>query len=86
MQQFFRFALPLRLRASRALDVRTRAIVAPVEKQHARPHVDGRLVGTGKVVIEPLEQQLFDTRLALDARERVGRAGKVRAERVRHAG
>ena len=55
MQQFFRLALPLGLRAARALDVGTGAIVAAIEKQHARPHVDGRLLGPTKVVIEPLQ-------------------------------
>ena len=72
MQQLFRLALPLGLRAARPLDVGARAIVAAVEKQHARPDVDGRLVVAGEVMIEPLQQQLLDARLALGAGERVG--------------
>ena len=44
LQQLFGFALPLGQRAAGALDVGARARVAAIEKQRARPDVDGLLV------------------------------------------
>ena len=39
--------------------------MAAIEEQHARPDVDRELVLAGEVVIEPGEQQLFDSRVAI---------------------
>ena len=61
-------ALPLGLRAARPLDVGARAIVMPIEKQHARPEVDGLFVVAGEVLVEAGEQELLDPRVAIGAR------------------
>ena len=48
--------------------------MAPVEKQRARPHIDGELVAGGEVVVEADEQELLDFRVAIRSGRRVVRA------------
>lgn len=61
MNQFLAFALALRNRASRTLDVGARPSVTAVDEQCARPNIDRQLVLAGEIVIEPAQQQLFET-------------------------
>jgi len=84
LQQLFRLALPLGERAARPLDVGTRPGMAPVEEQRARPHVDGELVAGGEVVIEAIEQELLDFRVAIRTGRRAVRARIVRTKRIGH--
>ena len=60
MKQLLRFALPLGQRAARAIDVRPRARMTPIEKERARPHVDRLFVARGEVMVESSDQQSFD--------------------------
>ena len=64
-------ALQLGLRAARALDIGARAIVVAIEKQHARPEVDGLFVLTGEVLVEPGEEQLLDAGVTLGVAQRL---------------
>ena len=48
------------LRAARAIDVGARPIVRAIQKQHARPQVDGGVEFAGKVVIETRHEQMLD--------------------------
>src|SRR5258706_16127409 len=65
MQQFLRLALPLGNRASRALDVGPGAVVVALEKDDARPDVDGLFVVSGEVMIESGDKEFFDARGAI---------------------
>ena len=85
LQQLFGFALPLGQRAARPLDVRARPRVAAIEKQRARPDVDGLVVLGGEVVIEAGEQELLDLRVAIRIRRGVVRARAVGAKRIGHS-
>jgi hypothetical protein len=60
-------ALLLGLRAAGAVDVSAGAVVRPVEKQHARPEIDGLFVLTREVVIEAGHEQMLDPRLVIGA-------------------
>ena len=60
VEQFFTFTLPLGNGASGALDVRPRASVPAIEEQDARPHIDGKIVLTGEVMVEAREEKFFD--------------------------
>ena len=73
VQQLFRLALLLGHRAARALDVRAGARVVAIEKQRARPDVDGLRVVGGEVMIEAGDQQALDLGVALGVA--VGRGG-----------
>ena len=66
-------ALPLGLRAARALDVGASAIVMAVEEQDPRPEIDRRVELAGEVVIEAGDQQLLDARVAPGGAWRLGR-------------
>jgi hypothetical protein len=59
LNQLLGLALVLGERAARPLDVGTRAGVATVEEEHARPHADRAIVFAGKIVIQTREQQFF---------------------------
>jgi len=78
------FALAFRDGAARALDVGTRPRVAAIEKEDARPDVDGQLVFAGEVVIQPAEQQLLDPRVAIALRHLRLRRHGVGEERLCH--
>src|SRR5262249_7976490 len=84
VQQLFGLTLPLGERAARPLDVRTRASVAPVEKQRSRPDVDGLLVVRGKIVVKAGQQQLFDLAVAISFRGLLKRPSAVGAKRIGH--
>ena len=62
MNERFGNALAFGLRAARAIDVGARPIVGPIEKQHARPEVDGLFEFAGEVVIETGHEQMLDPR------------------------
>ena len=62
MHERFGNALAFGLRAAGAIDIGTRPIVGPIEKQHARPEVDGLFELTGEVVIEAGHEQMLDPR------------------------
>ena len=85
MQQLVGLALALGLRAPRTIDVRAGPRVAAIEKQDARPDVNGLFVIAGEVSIETDEQELLDSRVALVSFERVS-GGSVGRQRVRHRG
>src|SRR6185436_15232986 len=85
MQQLVRLALALGLRAARTIDVRAGTRVAAIEKQDARPDVNGLFVIAGEVSIQTDEQELLDSRVALVSFERVS-GGSVGRQRVRHRG
>ena len=83
VQQFLGLPLPLGQRAARPLDVRARAGMAAIEKQRARPDVDGVLVLRGEVVIETGEEQLFDFGVAIRVRRGARASGcRVGAKRI----
>jgi hypothetical protein len=63
VHQRFGNAELLGLGAARAIDVRTGAVVIPVEEQDARPQVDGGVELTGKIAIETRHEQLLDAPL-----------------------
>ena len=69
----FGFALSLGLSTARPLDVSAGAAVVPIEKQDARPEIDGLFVLIGEIQVEAREQQLLDPRVALGAAQRLGR-------------
>ena len=71
-------ALAFGLRAARAIDVGTRPIVGPIEKQHAGPEIDGLFEFAGEVVIETGHEQMLDPRFLCRFRVRLG---AVRASR-----
>ncbi len=68
VQQLFGFTLPLGLRTASPLDVGARSRVRAIEKQDARPYIDRLIVLAGEVAIEPVEQQLFDSGVAISRR------------------
>ena len=76
-------ALPLRLRATRPLDVGAGAAMPALQKRHARPDGDRLFVLSGEIMIESREEQLLDTRLSLGISRRAG-AGWVDWQRLRH--
>jgi hypothetical protein len=59
--------------------------VAAIEKQDARPDVNGLFVVAGEVSIQTDEQELLDSRVALVSFERVS-GGSVGRQRIRHRG
>ena len=65
LQQLIAFPLPLGDGAAGTIDVRPRPRVAAIEEEDARPHADGELMLTDKIVIEPGEEEVFDARVAL---------------------
>jgi hypothetical protein len=67
------FALPLCLSATCALDIRSRAIVLPIEEQHSAPEIDRVTITVREVLVEPRQQQLFDPRIAFERAQRLGR-------------
>jgi hypothetical protein len=52
IEELFRFAVTLRERAPRPLDVRASAIVSALQKDHARPHIDGLVVVSREIVVK----------------------------------
>ena len=81
MQQLLGFPLTLGDRLPRPFDVRASAIVIAVEKDDARPDVDGLFVVFCEVMIEAGDEKFFDARRALGIglwRLRIG------ALRIRH--
>ena len=80
MKDRLRLPLQLGLRAARAIDIRTRAIVVPIEEQHARPEVDRLFVLTEEVLVEPGKEQLLDARITLGCAQRI-RSVRVGTER-----
>jgi hypothetical protein len=64
MHERFGFTLSLGLRTTCPFDVGARPVVVPIEKQHARPDVDGLVVLRREVMIETGEQQAFNARVA----------------------
>ena len=74
LQQLLRLALPFGLGAAGALDVGARAVVMALEKDDARPDVDGLFVLRGEIVIEADQQELFDLRVAIRVRRGIERA------------
>ena len=84
VQQFLRLALPLGNRASRAVDVGARPIVIALEKDDARPDIDGLFVISGEVVIETGDEKFFDARRALGDRPKCRRLRGIGALWLRH--
>jgi hypothetical protein len=85
LQQFFGFALALGEGAPRPFDIGARPRVTAIEKQRARPDVDGQLVARREVVIETDEKELLDFRVAIRSRSRSGIVGvRVAAMGVGH--
>ena len=83
LQQLLGFSLPLGERAPRALDVRASPRVAAIEKQRARPDVDGVLVLGGEVVIQTDEQELLDLRVPIRLAP-LRRAQRIGSKGIRH--
>ena len=52
MKNRFRLTQSLGLRTARTLDVRARAAMMAIEKQNARPQIDGLFVLVGEVLIK----------------------------------
>ena len=82
LQQFLGLPLPLGERAARPIDVRARAGVAAVEKQRARPDVDGEFVVGGEVMVEAGEQQLLDFGIAIRVRRGIECPRRIRARGI----
>ena len=75
MKRFLPFSLLLLgLGATGAIDVRARAIVGAIEKQHAGPEIDGRFELARKVMIEPRDEELLDASFVFGAGGRLGAA------------
>jgi hypothetical protein len=78
VNELLALALTFGNRAARALDVRPRTGVTAIDEQGPRPDVDRQIVLTGKVVIEPAQEQLFEARFAIVLRiESRGRGKRV---------
>ena len=75
VQQLFRLALLLGHRAAGALDVRARPRVIAIEKQRARPDVDGLCVVGREVLIEAGKKKALDLGVALGVA--VGRGARL---------
>lgn len=58
-----RDSLLLGLSASGPIDIGARSIVGAIEKEHARPQVDGGIELTREIVIEPGDEQMLDAAL-----------------------
>jgi hypothetical protein len=86
MEQFVGFAMTLGERTPGALDVGASAIVMTLEEHDACPDADRVLIMAGKVVIEPEEQQLFDSRLTVGVVWRIRASDRVGRLRIRHPG
>jgi hypothetical protein len=65
VNQLLALALTFGNRAARALDVRSRTSVAAIDEQGSGPDVNRKIVVTGKVVIESVQQQLFEARFSI---------------------
>jgi hypothetical protein len=83
VHQGLRFALPLGLGASRALDVGPSTIVMPVKKEDPRPEVDGGFEVAREIVVEAADEQLLDARILSRRAGRVGWKGRGRL-RISH--
>ena len=79
LQHLLGLALALGHRAARALDVRARAGMVPVEKQRTRPDVDRLLILRREIVIEADEEELLDLRVAIDGGHGIVRGRHVAA-------
>src|SRR5262249_55063194 len=84
LQQFLGLTLLLGKRAARPLDVGARPRVAAIEKQRARPDVDGVVVLAREVMVEAGEQQLLDLGIAFRLRRGMRLARRVGTKRVGH--
>jgi len=85
MQEYFRFPLTFRLRAPGALDVGARTVVPTVEEQHPRPEINRLIETSREVVIEAVEQQLLDARIARGVVQGLTRGAVFGAEGLGHA-
>ena len=65
VDELFPLSLPLGYGAARPLDVGPGTSMAPIDEQGAGPDIDGELVLTRKVVVEAVQQEFFDARLAI---------------------
>ena len=65
MKQLVTLALTFGDRTARPFDVGARPGMAAIDEQHPRPDVDRELVLFGEIVIEPGDEELFDTRVAI---------------------
>ena len=65
VDELFPFALALGNRAACTLDVRPRARMAAVQEQDAGPDVDGKLVLSGKIMVEAGQEQFLDARFTI---------------------
>ena len=83
VDQGFGLALPLGLRAPRALDVGASAIVMAIEEQDARPEIDGGVELAGEVVIEPRDEQVLDAHVLSGGAGRLSR-GRDGRQRLGH--
>ena len=85
LQQLFGFTLPLGEGAACPVDVGARPRMAAVEKERARPDIDGELVAAGEVVVETDQQELLDLGGAIRSRRdiRVSARG-VGTKRIGH--
>ena len=72
-------ALAFGHRAAGAFDIRPGARMTAIEKQRARPDIDGLLILRREVVVEAGEQQLFDLRVAINSGRIVVRGRHVAA-------
>ena len=86
MEQFFGLAMALGQRTARPLDVGAGTVVVTFEKHHARPDADRVFVVSGEIVIEPEEQELFDSRLTVGVVWRIRASDRVGRQRIRHPG
>ena len=81
MQGRVGFAFAFSLSPPGTFDIRARAVVLPIEKQHTSPEIDGVFVAVGEVFVETGEQQLLDPRIAFRASKRLGRT-RIKALRI----
>ena len=84
VKQRLGLALPLGLRAAGALDVSAGTRVTSIEKQRTRPDVYGLVILSGKVMIQPGKQELFDLRVAFGPGRGLWQARRLGTERIGH--
>jgi hypothetical protein len=76
LQGFLGASLSLHNRATGPVNVASSARVAPVEKQHPRPEVNGVFVLTEKIAIQPIDQEVVHAAVLPGARG-ISRIGVV---------
>jgi hypothetical protein len=65
VDELFSLSLPLGYRPACPLDVCPRSGMAPIDEQRAGPDVNGKLVLTGEVVVQAIQQEFLDTRFPI---------------------